>query len=146
MGSSYLPSEILAAFLYSQFQNKDFIQNKRADLWNLYYKKLKDWAQINDIRLPFVPEYCDQAFHMFYMIMPSSQSRDLLLDYLTDSGIKSVFHYLPLHNSKLGKKLIIKLAPKLTQNICSKWSGEPPGSVRGTICHSKHSVDHFSDF
>ena len=82
VGSSYLPSDILAAFLYSQFQNKDLIQAKREKLWNLYYSKLKDWALANSIRLPFVPDYCDQAYHMFYMIMPSSKSRDFLLDHL----------------------------------------------------------------
>ncbi len=120
VGSSYLPSEILAAFLYSQFQNKDFIQTKRAELWKLYYKKLKDWAEINNIRLPFVPDYCEQAFHMFYMIMPSSKSRDLLIEYLTESGIKSVFHYLPLHNSQLGKKFNVNKNLQVTEELSSR--------------------------
>jgi len=104
VGSSYLPSDLLAAFLYGQLESKDIIQEKRKTLWNTYHKLLTDWAETNNIRLAYVPEECDQAYHMFYMIMPSKKDRDKFIQYLLDNNIKSVFHYLPLHESEMGRK------------------------------------------
>jgi dTDP-4-amino-4,6-dideoxygalactose transaminase len=69
VGSSYLPSEILAAVLYSHFEEADFIQNKRKSIWGTYRTNLQDWARENDVRLPFVPDYCEQSYHMFYMLL-----------------------------------------------------------------------------
>jgi dTDP-4-amino-4,6-dideoxygalactose transaminase len=103
IGSSYLPSDVLAAILYAQLEAKDQIQTKRQRLWNHYYKHLQQWAQEHGVRLPIVPEHCDQPFHLFYLLMPTLEDRQALIDHLKGHGILSVFHYLPLHLSKMGQ-------------------------------------------
>jgi dTDP-4-amino-4,6-dideoxygalactose transaminase len=105
IGSSYLPSDILAAFLYSQLEKWELIQQRRSEIWNHYYDHLKDWAKDRDVRLPVVPDHCDQAYHMFYMLMPSLKERQALIDHLREKSIMAVFHYLPLHTSEMGIKL-----------------------------------------
>jgi dTDP-4-amino-4,6-dideoxygalactose transaminase len=102
VGSSYLPSDILAAFLYAQLEVRLQIQAKRKRVWEYYNTHLKDWADKNDVCLPFIPPHCNQPYHMFYMILPSLQARHSLIAYLNERGIQSVFHYLPLHISKMG--------------------------------------------
>jgi dTDP-4-amino-4,6-dideoxygalactose transaminase len=104
VGSSYLPSEMLAAFLCAQLEERLFIQNKRQQMWETYKEELGDWAQANGVELPFVPDYCDQSYHMFYMILPSLNVRHELIDHLKKNGILSVFHYLPLNCSDMGVK------------------------------------------
>ena len=104
IGSSYLMSDILAAYLYAQLQNRKKIQLKRKKIWDKYNNQLREWATINNIRMPFVPEECSQTYHMYYLIMPSSEMRNKLLEYLNNNGIMAVFHYLPLHLSHMGKK------------------------------------------
>jgi dTDP-4-amino-4,6-dideoxygalactose transaminase len=104
VGSSYLPSDLLAAYLYAQLEMRDEIQNKRERIWKTYYESLAKWAEKYDVVLPIVPEGCDQAFHMFYMILPSLEQRQNLISYLKSEGILSVFHYLPLHLSDMGRK------------------------------------------
>lgn len=103
-GSSYLPSDILAAFLMAQLMAKDDIQERRKVLWNTYNSELKDWADTSDVRLPFIPEYCEQAYHMFYILLPSDEVRTRFIEYMASSGIQCSFHYVPLHLSKMGKK------------------------------------------
>jgi dTDP-4-amino-4,6-dideoxygalactose transaminase len=103
IGSSYLPSEILAAFLYAQFEQRERIQSHRRQVWEMYYAGLKHWADNYGIQLPFIPGYCEQAYHMFYMLMPSLELRQQLIMYLRERGIYSVFHYLPLHLSDMGQ-------------------------------------------
>ncbi len=104
IGSSYLPSGILAAFLYAQLESRQQIQSKRQQLWDYYYENLKDWAPEYGIRLPIVPEYCEQAYHMFYLLLPSLEKRQALIADLKAQGIYSVFHYLPLHLSDMGRE------------------------------------------
>jgi dTDP-4-amino-4,6-dideoxygalactose transaminase len=104
IGSSYLPSEILAAYLFAQLEVKEQIQKKRKSIWDTYYQELDNWAEQNDVRLPIVPEYCDQAYHMFYLLLPSLEIRQRLISHLKSNGILSVFHYLPLHLSEMGRK------------------------------------------
>jgi dTDP-4-amino-4,6-dideoxygalactose transaminase len=105
IGSSYLPSDILAAILYAQLEASVDIQNKRKMIWENYNDPLQDWAQDSRVQLPIIPNHCQQSFHMFYMLMPSLESRQAFIDYLRENGIISVFHYLPLHLSDMGKKL-----------------------------------------
>jgi dTDP-4-amino-4,6-dideoxygalactose transaminase len=105
IGSSYLPSGILASFLYAQLQVRDQIQAKRQQVWEYYYEHLQDWASEHGIRLPIVPDHCEQAYHMFYVLMPSLKDRQALIDHLKAQEIYSVFHYLPLHLSQVGRKL-----------------------------------------
>jgi dTDP-4-amino-4,6-dideoxygalactose transaminase len=102
IGSSYLPSDILAAFLYAQLENWHKIQVHRQKVWNFYYENLKAWCAAHEIQLPYVPEHCDQAYHMFYLLLPTRELRQGLIAHLRRRGILSVFHYLPLHLSKMG--------------------------------------------
>jgi len=104
-GSSYVLSDILAAFLHAQLNEADKIQIKRKTIWNYYYEHLKDWAIANDVRLPIIPEHCEQAYHMFYLLMPSLETRTHFIKYLKENEIVAVFHYLPLHKSDMGYKL-----------------------------------------
>ncbi len=104
LGSSYLPSDILAAYLYAQLEQWQDIQARRTRIWNYYYQALGGWAEEHNVRLPFVPSHCDQAFHMFYMLMPDLDQRQAMIRHLRLNGINSVFHYLPLHLSDMGRK------------------------------------------
>jgi dTDP-4-amino-4,6-dideoxygalactose transaminase len=104
IGSSYLPSDILAAFLYAQLEAYEQIQAKRQRVWEYYYEHLKDWANEHNVRLPIVPNHCEQSYHMFYLLLPSLQVRQALIAHLKTRGILSVFHYLPLHLSEMGRR------------------------------------------
>jgi dTDP-4-amino-4,6-dideoxygalactose transaminase len=103
IGSSYLPSDILAAFLYAQFEQHDRIQNHRKYVWDMYNTALTSWAEKHDVQLPYVPPDCEQAYHMFYMLLPNLELRQKLISYLREQGIYCVFHYLPLHLSEMGQ-------------------------------------------
>ncbi len=105
LGSSYLPSDMLAAYLYAQLEVRDQIQAKRRQVWEYYHKHLQDWVQENGIRYPIVPDHCDQAYHMFYLLMPSLEKRQAFIAHLKAQDIISTFHYLPLHLSEVGRKL-----------------------------------------
>jgi dTDP-4-amino-4,6-dideoxygalactose transaminase len=104
VGSSYLPSDILAAFLYAQLECRDRIQAMRQQVWEYYAEHLRDWAEANGVSMPFVPSYCEQTYHMFYLLMPSLEKRTALIAHLKNQGIQSVFHYLPLHLAPMGRK------------------------------------------
>ncbi len=104
VGSSYLPSDVLAAFLLAQLESVEEIQTKRKRIWNTYYAGLSEWADRMHVRLPFIPQYCDQPHHMFYMIVPSLEFRQALIGRLRERGILSVFHYLPLNRSAAGQR------------------------------------------
>ena len=104
LGSSYLPSEILAAILFAQLEKKDEIINKRMKIWNYYNTNLQEWAENKKVKLPIVPDHCNQSFHMYYLILPSLNMRQALIEHLKNKGILSVFHYQPLHLSPMGLK------------------------------------------
>jgi len=104
VGSSYLPSDILAAFLLAQLEQREKIQSHRRKVWNFYQEHLNDWAQAHEVKLPFVPAYCEQTYHMFYMLLPTLELRQRLIAHLRQRGVESVFHYLPLHLSDMGRK------------------------------------------
>lgn len=104
VGSSYVMSDVLAAFLYAQLEVWPGIQEKRQRLWNRYHAELADWAQRNGIRQPIVPAHCEQAWHMYYLLLPSLTSRQALIAHLKARGILAVFHYLPLHLSTYGSR------------------------------------------
>jgi dTDP-4-amino-4,6-dideoxygalactose transaminase len=102
VGSSYLPSDILAAYLYGQLEQREKIQSHRKKVWGFYNAALQDWAQAHEVQLPHVPAYVDQAYHMFYMLLPTLDLRQGFIMHLRQRGIYSVFHYLPLHLSDMG--------------------------------------------
>lgn len=104
VGSSYLPSELLSAFLLAQLEKRETIQNRRREIWMSYEENLRGWAKVNQVTLPFVPEHCEQAYHMFYMLLPSLSVREAFINHLKAQGIMSVFHYLPLHLSDMGER------------------------------------------
>ena len=104
LGSSYLPSEILAAHLLAQLEKRDEIQSARKKIWETYYKELGAWAEENHVQMPFVPAHCEQTYHMFYMLFPSLEARTKAIAHLKERGIQAVFHYLPLHLSPMGEK------------------------------------------
>lgn len=103
-GSSWLPSELLAAFLFAQLQGREAIQAARERLWRRYASELAPWAETHGVRLPRPPEHCGQPFHLFHLLLPDSPSRARLIEHLKARGILSVFHYLPLHLSPMGRR------------------------------------------
>jgi len=105
IGSSHLPSDILAAFLYAQLEARESIQARRREIWERYFDGLEQWAARRGARLPVVPDHCDQSYHLFYVIMPSAESRQGLIRHLGGQGIQAVFHYVPLHLSPMGHRL-----------------------------------------
>ncbi len=98
-GSSFLPAEINAAFLWAQLENLDEIQNKRKQLWNCYYEQLKPLAEKGCFAMPDIPDYATNNAHMFYLTLPSLEARTALIRHLKENGILAVFHYLSLHSS-----------------------------------------------
>lgn len=98
-GSSFLPSEIISAFLYAQLENLDMIQNRRKAIWQEYYNGLKDLAEQGFFTLPSIPDYATNNAHMFYIVCRSLEERSALIQYLKEHGVLSVFHYLSLHKS-----------------------------------------------
>jgi dTDP-4-amino-4,6-dideoxygalactose transaminase len=102
IGSSYLPSELVAAFLYAQLEEADKINHQRLILWDAYYQGLKPLADAGKLRLPVIPAHCGHNAHMFYIIVKSEAIRARLLTHLKNDNINAVFHYVPLHTSPMG--------------------------------------------
>lgn len=98
-GSSFLPSEVISAFLWAQLESMDDIQSKRKQLWETYYQCLQPVAETGAIRLPHVPDYATNNAHMFYIVCRSLEERSALIAYLKERDVLSVFHYLSLHKS-----------------------------------------------
>jgi dTDP-4-amino-4,6-dideoxygalactose transaminase len=104
IGSSYLPSDLLAAFLLAQLEQREAIQARRRQIWECYDECLEGWAAQQGVRRPIVPADREQAYHMFYLLLPSLDARQRLIDHLKAQSILSVFHYLPLHLSDMGRR------------------------------------------
>lgn len=104
-GSSFLPSDLLAAHLFAQFEAMDAINDLRGHVYRRYLKALMPLAQTGAFRLPKTPEYNTINHHMFYLLFKTGEERDEMMVYLKDSGINAVFHYLPLHTSNMGIKM-----------------------------------------
>lgn len=100
VGSSFLPSEVIAAFLWAQLENIEGIQAKRIELWELYYQQLEQWARNQHVQLPYIPEFATNNAHMFYLICDNVDQRTKLIAKLKEDGILAVFHYLSLHKSQ----------------------------------------------
>jgi dTDP-4-amino-4,6-dideoxygalactose transaminase len=105
IGSSYLPSDALAALLFAQLEQHERIQARRRVLWQRYAAELRDWADTAGVLLPVVPPACEQAYHLFYLLLPSLEQRQALVAHLRERGVHAIFHYLPLHLSEMGRRL-----------------------------------------
>lgn len=104
IGSSYLPSELLAAVLLAQLESREEIQKTRRRIWERYDRELAAWATQHGVRRPYLPEHCGQTWHLFYLLLPSLKARQALILHLKQRGIAAVFHYLPLHLSAMGRR------------------------------------------
>jgi len=105
LGSSYVMSDVLAAFLFAQLERWEDIQVRRRAIWERYHRELRSWCTERGVRQPIVPAECEQAWHMYYLLLPSLESRQALIAHLKRRGILAVFHYLPLNRSPYGQTL-----------------------------------------
>jgi len=99
IGSSFLPSEIISAFLWAQLENLNEIQQQRHEIWNKYLIGLSEWATQQNIKLPVIPQFSTNNAHMFYLVCKTGEQRTRLIHFLKEKGIQAVFHYLSLHKS-----------------------------------------------
>jgi len=99
VGSSFLPSELIAAFLWAQLEKLEEIQKRRLEIWNFYYHNLKEWCEDNNIMLPYIPGYATNNAHMFYLVCENPKQRKKLLSHIKEHEVLAVFHYLSLHKS-----------------------------------------------
>ncbi|MGB9182158.1 MAG: dTDP-4-amino-4,6-dideoxygalactose transaminase [Pyrinomonadaceae bacterium] len=104
IGSSYLPSDLLAAFLLGQLEAREKIQTRRREIWQEYDRSLRGWAEEHNVTQPSVPESCEQSFHIYYLLMPTPEARRRFISHLKAHGVASAFHYLPLHLSAMGQR------------------------------------------
>ena len=105
VGSSYLPSDALAALLLAQLEMREQIQARRRVIWDRYRADLGEWADESQVGLPHVPPHCDQPAHLFYLLLPTLADRQELIAHLKAAGVVATFHYVPLHLSKMGVRL-----------------------------------------
>ncbi len=104
LGSSFVMSDVLAAFLFAQLEVWSAIQIRRQAIWSRYHTSLTEWAHAHGVLQPIVPAHCDQAWHMYYLLLPSLADRTALIAHLKARGILAVFHYLPLHLSEYARR------------------------------------------
>ncbi len=105
VGSSYLPGEIVAAFLWAQMEEADLINKRRLDIWANYHQWFASLEKAEKIRRPMLPRECTHNAHMYYLLLPSLERRTAMIARLKSQGIQTVFHYVPLHSSPQGQKL-----------------------------------------
>ena len=103
VGSSYVMSDMLAAFLYAQLEKRAEIQSARRRLWQRYYDGLRDWAHARGVDMPHVPEVCTSSYHLFHLLMTSLDERQAFIAHLRACGVQAIFHYVPLHLSAMGQ-------------------------------------------
>jgi dTDP-4-amino-4,6-dideoxygalactose transaminase len=104
LGSSYLPSELIAAFLWAQLEQADDINPRRLDIWHSYHEQFAELEQQGKLRRPIIPADCQHNAHMYYLLLPDLQQRSAFIDALKQHGIWAVFHYVPLHSSPMGRQ------------------------------------------
>lgn len=104
VGSSYLPGEVIAAFLWAQLEEAENITTRRLQIWDRYHSELEQLETENTLARPFIPAHCQHNAHMYYVLLDSLETRTKVIDHLRESEIHSVFHYVPLHSSPAGKK------------------------------------------
>ena len=148
IGSSYLPGEIIAAFLYAQLENAQSITNKRLNIWNSYHDAFSLLeGEAHSIRRPIVPDNCGHNAHMYYLLMQDVNARSMFIENMKMSGVNCIFHYVPLHNSKAGKRLARFHGPMTVTNSLSErlvrlplWPGLEEDSLQDTVISSCLSI------
>ena len=120
LGSSFLPSDLLAAMLLAQLEDRDWVWERRSRIWRRYADDLADWSMANDVQIPAVPSDRETPYHLFHMLMPSERSRDALLSHLRSAGILAVFHYQPLHLSPYGRRLQPVAECPVTEDVSAR--------------------------
>jgi len=121
VGSSYVPSEICSAFLYAQLEMLDAISERRREIYQFYRHHLKPLEAAGLLRLPHKPDDCNSNYHMFYILLSDTPTRDGLITFLKQSGIEAVFHYVPLHSSPMGQRLGYKEGDlPITENLSGR--------------------------
>ncbi len=146
IGSSYLPSDLLAAFLTAQLEHFDDIQARRHRVWSAYATELSGWASEHGIGLPTVPAECGHPAHLFYLLLDCLDSRQRFIAHLRDRGIQAVFHYVPLHGSDLGRRLDPAAHCPVTDDISDRLVRLPlfPGLVEADQARVIDAVRSFS--
>ena len=146
VGSSFLPSDLLAAMLLAQLEDREWVWEHRSTIWHRYSDELADWAAANDVELPMVPGHCQTPYHLFHMVMPSAQSRDALINHLRAAGILAVFHYQPLHLSPYGLQLQADADCPVTELVSDRLSACPSTRTWNllTLTLSSSSVREFA--
>ena len=103
LGSSYVPSDMLAAFLLAQLEQREHVQTARRAIWERYRDGLADWAARRGVAMPHVPAHCASSHHLFHLLLPSLEERQAFIAHLRERGVHAIFHYLPLHLSDMGR-------------------------------------------
>jgi dTDP-4-amino-4,6-dideoxygalactose transaminase len=121
LGSSFVISEICAAFLYGQLEHMDLITQRRRALWQRYWEELRPLEEEGLLRLPRIPEDCQSNWHIFYVLLPDEASRNRMLEFLKQQGVHAVFHYVPLHTSPMGRRFGYRPGDlPITENLASR--------------------------
>ena len=120
LGSSYVPSDMLAAFLLAQLEHREQIQTARQQIWTRYADGLADWAAAHGVALPQVPSDREQSYHMFYMLLPTLAERTRFIAELQRRGVNAVFHYTPLHLSEEARRLGARGRAPVTESVSDR--------------------------
>src|SRR4029079_17645621 len=120
VGSSYLPSDLLAAFLTAQLNEFDDIQRQRMEIWQSYERELGQWAAQQGFELPSVPAHARHPAHLFWMLAPDLETRSRFISYMGSHGVRIVFHYVPLHNSPAGGRLSSARHLPVTEDVSDR--------------------------
>jgi len=149
IGSSYLPGELIAAFLWAQIEEADFITASRIGIWDYYQQAFQDLERTGQSQLPFTPSHCHQNAHMFYLLTRDINERDALIDSMKERGVSCVFHYVPLHNSqfnssRLSPGLELKVTQRVSESIVRLplWIGVNAKEVADSINTFYRSVNN----
>ncbi len=117
LGAGYYASDLNAAVLWARFEKLDWIQNKREEIWKIYYNGLKELEEKGYIKLPKIPEYSRPNWHIFYFLVKDEKTRDKIIDFLQSNGIQAVFHYIPLHISPFYKRNFKEISLPVTERV-----------------------------
>lgn len=139
IGSSYLPGELTAAFLWAQLQEADSITKSRKEIWDFYHKSFYSLENKNKLVRPYIPSHCYHNAHIYYLLLSDENQRDGFIKFMKSKGVNCVFHYIPLHSSKLGKRMGRSNNISITDNIAGRlvrlpiWLGVDKFKVVKTV-------------